>query len=51
MNLAPDDSPCCLPSPLVQTAGRQGVHPRKFLQILLTADPATAQVEVSIAGE
>jgi len=31
-----------LPS-LVQTARRQGVHPRKFLQILLTADTATAQ--------
>jgi transposase len=31
-----------LPS-LVQTARRQGVHPRKFLQTLLTADPATAQ--------
>jgi transposase len=31
-----------LPS-LVQTARRQGVHPRKFLQILLTADTSTAQ--------
>jgi transposase len=31
-----------LPS-LVQTARRQCVHPRKFLQILLTADTATAQ--------
>jgi transposase len=31
-----------LPS-LVQTARRQGVHPRKFLQTLLTADAATAQ--------
>jgi hypothetical protein len=31
-----------LPS-LVQTARRQGVHPRKFLQTLLTADVATAQ--------
>ena len=31
-----------LPS-LVQTARRQGVHPREFLQILLTADTATAQ--------
>ena len=31
-----------LPS-LVQTARRQGVHLRKFLQILLTADTATAQ--------
>jgi transposase len=31
-----------LPS-LVQTARRQGVHPRRFLQTLLTADPATAQ--------
>jgi transposase len=31
-----------LPS-LVQTARRQGVHPRKFLQSLLTADTATAQ--------
>jgi transposase len=31
-----------LPS-LVQTARRQGVHPRQFLQILLTADTATAQ--------
>jgi transposase len=31
-----------LPS-LVQTARKQGVHPRKFLQILLTADTATAQ--------
>jgi hypothetical protein len=31
-----------LPS-LVQTATRQGVHPRKFLQTLLTADTATAQ--------
>jgi transposase len=31
-----------LPS-LVQTARRQGVHPREFLQTLLTADPATAQ--------
>ena len=31
-----------LPS-LVQTARRQGVAPRKFLQILLTADTATAQ--------
>ena len=31
-----------LPS-LVQTARRQGIHPRKFLQILLTADTATAQ--------
>ena len=31
-----------LPS-LVQTARRQGVHPRKFLQTLLTADTATAQ--------
>jgi transposase len=32
-----------LPS-LVQTARRQGVHPRRFLQTLLTADTATAQV-------
>jgi transposase len=31
-----------LPS-LVQTARRQDVHPRKFLQILLLADTATAQ--------
>ena len=31
-----------LPS-LVQTATRQGVHPREFLQTLLTADTATAQ--------
>jgi len=31
-----------LPS-LVQTATRQGVHPREFLQTLLTADKATAQ--------
>jgi hypothetical protein len=31
-----------LPS-LVQTARRQGVHPRKFLQTLLTADTSTAQ--------
>jgi hypothetical protein len=31
-----------LPS-LVQTARRQGVHPRNFLQTLLTADTATAQ--------
>ena len=31
-----------LPS-LVQTARRQGVQPRKFLQTLLTADTATAQ--------
>jgi transposase len=31
-----------LPS-LVQTARRQAVHPREFLQILLTADTATAQ--------
>ena len=31
-----------LPS-LVQTARRQGVHPRKFLQILLTANTPTAQ--------
>jgi len=31
-----------LPS-LVQTARRQGVHPRQFLQTLLTADTATAQ--------
>ncbi|MDP2970176.1 MAG: transposase, partial [Deltaproteobacteria bacterium] len=31
-----------LPS-LVQTARRQGAHPRKFLQTLLTADTATAQ--------
>jgi len=31
-----------LPS-LVQTARRQGVHPRKFLQTLLTADAATVQ--------
>jgi len=28
---------------LVQTARRQGVHPRKMLQTLLTADTATAQ--------
>jgi len=28
---------------LVQTARRQGVHPREFLQTLLTADPPTAQ--------
>lgn len=28
---------------LVQTARRQGVHPRRFLQILLTADTPTAQ--------
>jgi hypothetical protein len=27
----------------VQTARRQGVHPREFLQTLLTADTATAQ--------
>jgi len=32
-----------LPS-LVQTARKQGVHPRRFLQTLLTADTATAQV-------
>ncbi len=31
-----------LPS-LVQTARRQGVHPREFLQTLLTVDTATAQ--------
>jgi transposase len=31
-----------LPS-LVQTARRQGVHPREFLQTLLTADTTTAQ--------
>jgi len=31
-----------LPS-LVQTARKQGVHPRKFLQTLLTANTATAQ--------
>jgi transposase len=31
-----------LPS-LVQTARRQGVHPREFLQTLLTSDTATAQ--------
>jgi hypothetical protein len=31
-----------LPS-LVQTARRQGVHPRRFLETLLTADTATAQ--------
>jgi transposase len=31
-----------LPS-LVQTARKQGVHPRQFLQTLLTADTATAQ--------
>jgi hypothetical protein len=31
-----------LPS-LVQTARRQGIHPREFLQTLLTADTATAQ--------
>jgi len=31
-----------LPS-LVQTARRQGVHPKEFLQTLLTADTATAQ--------
>jgi hypothetical protein len=31
-----------LPS-LVQTARRQGIHPRRFLQTLLTADTATAQ--------
>jgi transposase len=31
-----------LPS-LVQTARRQGLHPREFLQTLLTADAATAQ--------
>jgi len=31
-----------LPS-LVQTARRQGIHPREFLQTLLTADSATAQ--------
>jgi len=31
-----------LPS-LVQTARRQGVHPREFLETLLTADTATAQ--------
>jgi transposase len=31
-----------LPS-LLQTARRQGVHPREFLQTLLTADTATAQ--------
>jgi hypothetical protein len=31
-----------LPS-LVQTARRQGIHLREFLQILLTADTATAQ--------
>lgn len=31
-----------LPS-LVQTATRQGVHPRRFLETLLTADTATAQ--------
>jgi hypothetical protein len=28
---------------LVQTARRQGVHPRQFLQILLTADTPTAK--------
>jgi hypothetical protein len=28
---------------LVQTARRQGVHPREFLHILHTADTATAQ--------
>ena len=31
-----------LPS-LVQTARRQGVHPREFLETLFTADTATAQ--------
>ena len=31
-----------LPS-LVQTARRQGIHPREFLQTLLTADTSTAQ--------
>jgi transposase len=31
-----------LPS-LVQTARRQGIHPREFLETLLTADAATAQ--------
>lgn len=30
-------------SSLVQTARRQGVHPRQFLQTLLTADTTTAQ--------
>jgi transposase len=34
-----------LPS-LVQTARKQGVHPRKFLQILLTADTPTAQASL-----
>lgn len=34
-----------LPS-LVQTARRQGVHPREFLETLLTADTATAQAEL-----
>jgi len=34
-----------LPS-LVQTARRQCVHPRNFLQILLTADTATAQASL-----
>jgi hypothetical protein len=29
--------------PLVQTARRQGVHPREFLHILHTANTATAQ--------
>ena len=28
---------------LVQTARRQGVHPREFLQTLYTTDTATAQ--------
>jgi hypothetical protein len=34
-----------LPS-LVQTARRQGVDPRKFIQTLLTADTATAQADL-----
>lgn len=36
-----------LPS-LVQTARRQGVHPREFLQTLLTADTPTAQAALYI---
>ena len=31
------------PPSLVQTAIRQGIHPKEFLQTLLTVDTATAQ--------
>jgi hypothetical protein len=42
--LATSPLPSTLPSSsLVQTARRQGVHPREFLETLLTADTAAAQ--------